>query len=222
MTHISRENQPQRRNADDKLTMATASNPNIYINTTQYRISFCTRFHYNLLKPCAKGNTIYLPNHQEMGSRHIAVQAFLSVCDDAIMLDRWIPDEDWVRQIRESGGDGPCSMITNLNTGLAKHCSRQNNHAILHGRTVFHNKKHIRTSKTKASITNQFDYTMLWEPISQLQPSHATKVSINRFGMTSIGAPAPSSKQPRHKPIKPPLREEYNHQPRRPRHHQLQ
>jgi hypothetical protein len=42
MTHISRENQPQRRNADDKLTMATATGPNIYINTTQYRISFCT------------------------------------------------------------------------------------------------------------------------------------------------------------------------------------
>jgi hypothetical protein len=29
-----------------------------------------------------------------MGSRHIAVQAFLLVCDDTIMLDRWIPDED--------------------------------------------------------------------------------------------------------------------------------
>jgi hypothetical protein len=44
----------------------------------------------------------------------IAVQAFLSVCDDTIMLDRWIPDEDWVRQIREIGEDDRCSM-TNLN-----------------------------------------------------------------------------------------------------------
>jgi hypothetical protein len=140
MTHISRKNQPQRRNADDKLTMATATGPNIYINTTQYRIFFCTCFHYNLLKPCAKGNTVHLPNRQEMGSRHIAVQAFLPVCDNTIMLDRWIPDKDWVRQIRESGEDGRCS-ITNLNTGLAKNCSWQNNHAILHGRTVFYNKK---------------------------------------------------------------------------------
>jgi hypothetical protein len=75
-----------------------------------------------------------------MGSRHIAVQAFLAVCDDTIMLDRWIPDEDWVRQIQESGEDDRCS-ITNLNTGLAKNCLWQNNHAILHGRTVFYNKK---------------------------------------------------------------------------------
>jgi hypothetical protein len=52
------------------------------------------------------------------------------------ILSRWIPDEDWVRQIRESGEDGRCS-ITNLNVGLAKNCSWQNNHAILHGRTVF-------------------------------------------------------------------------------------
>ena len=96
-----------------------------------------------------------------MGSRHIAVQAFLSVCDDTIMLARWIPDEDWVRQIRESGEDDRCS-ITNLNTGLATNCSWQNNHAILHGRTFFYNKKYVRTSKTKASITKpiRFYYVM--------------------------------------------------------------
>jgi hypothetical protein len=87
-----------------------------------------------------------------MGSRYIAVQAFLSVCDDTIMLDQWIPDEDWVRQILESVEDNRCS-ITNLNTGLAKNCSWQKNYAILHGRTGFYNKKYVRTSKTKASIT---------------------------------------------------------------------
>jgi hypothetical protein len=75
-----------------------------------------------------------------MGSRHIAAQAFLSVCEDTIMLDGWIPDEDWVRQIREGGEDNGCS-ISNLKTGLAKNCSWQNNHAILHGRTVFYKKK---------------------------------------------------------------------------------
>jgi hypothetical protein len=76
-----------------------------------------------------------------------------SFIDDLIMLDRWIPDEaSWVRQIRESGEDDRCS-ITNLNTGLTKNCSWQNNHAILHGDTVFYNKKYVRTSKTKASIT---------------------------------------------------------------------
>jgi hypothetical protein len=92
------------------------------------------------MKPCAKRNTVHLPKRQEMGSRHIAVQAFLPACDVTIMLDRWITDEEWVRQIEVSGEDDRCS-ITNLNTGLAKKCLWQNNHAILHGRTVFYNKK---------------------------------------------------------------------------------
>jgi hypothetical protein len=77
------------------------------------------------MKPCAKGNTVHLPNRQEMGSRHIAVQAFLSVCDDTILLDRWIPDADSVRQIRESGEDDRCSITNLKKTGLAKHCSWQ-------------------------------------------------------------------------------------------------
>jgi uncharacterized protein YpbB len=78
--------------------MVTASNADIFINTIQYRLAFCTRFHYNLLKPCAKGNTVHLLV-QKMGSRQAAVKAFLPVCDDTTMLDRWIPDEDWARQI---------------------------------------------------------------------------------------------------------------------------
>jgi hypothetical protein len=36
-----------------------------------------------------------------MGSLQKAVKSFLAVLDNT-MLDRWIPDEDWVRQIRES------------------------------------------------------------------------------------------------------------------------
>jgi hypothetical protein len=95
---------------------------------------------------------------QDMGSsRQTAVKAFLAVCDGTIMLDPWIPDEDWVRQIQESGKDDRCS-ITNLKTGLAKWCTWQNNHAILHGRTVFCNKKYVRTSKTKANITKPIPF----------------------------------------------------------------
>jgi hypothetical protein len=37
-----------------------------------------------------------------MDSLQKAVKAFLSVFDDR-MLDRWIPDEDWVPQIGENG-----------------------------------------------------------------------------------------------------------------------
>ncbi len=149
--------------------MATASDPNIYINTTQYRISFCTWFHYNLPKPCAKGNTVHLPNRQEMGSRHIAVQAFLSVCDDTVMLDWWIPDEDWVRQIRESGEDDRCS-ITNLNTGLAKKMfvAKQSCHSTRYNK-IFFNKKKVQISKTKA-----------------------TKKTISFYYALSAGKPAPT------------------------------
>ncbi len=95
---------------------------------------------------------------KKMGSRQAAVKAFLLVCDNTIILDQWIPDEDWVRQIRESGEDVHCS-VTNLNAGLAKQCLWQNNHAILHGRTVFYNKKYVRTSKTKAKPI-RFYYVM--------------------------------------------------------------
>jgi hypothetical protein len=49
-----------------------------------------------------------------------------------------------------------------LKTGLAKQCTWQNNHAILHGHTVFYNKKYVRTSKTKATMTKpiRFYYVM--------------------------------------------------------------
>jgi hypothetical protein len=85
---------------------------------------------------------------KKMGSLQKAVKAFLSVSDDT-MLDRWIPDEDWVRQIRENGKNG--CFIRNLNSALAKECTWQNNHAILHRRAVFYNKKNIRISKTKVT-----------------------------------------------------------------------
>jgi hypothetical protein len=67
MGHISREKPTTKRNANDKSTMATASDPDIYINITQSHIYFCTWFYYTLLKPCAKGNTVHLPYRQENG-----------------------------------------------------------------------------------------------------------------------------------------------------------
>jgi hypothetical protein len=83
-----------------------------------------------------------------MGSRQEAVKAFLDAVsgDDSSMLDRWIPDEDWVRQIRDNGKN-ECTIV-NLNTGMSKQCSWQNNHATLQGQTIYYNKKHIRTLKT--------------------------------------------------------------------------
>jgi hypothetical protein len=85
-----------------------------------------------------------------MGWRQKAVEAFSAVCDDS-MLDRWIPNEDWVRHIRDKGED-ECS-ITNLNMGMSRKCVGQNNHASLHGRTAFHNKKKIQILKNK--VTNK-------------------------------------------------------------------
>jgi hypothetical protein len=85
-----------------------------------------------------------------MGSRQKAVDDFIAVCEDATMLDRWIPDEDWVRKIRVGKADLRC-LIANLNMGLSKQCGFQNNHAILQGRTIFHNKRKIRWPNTKVS-----------------------------------------------------------------------
>jgi hypothetical protein len=112
--------QQQRINANDKSMMATASDPDIYINKTKCRISFCTWFHYHLLKASAKGGSaLKVVFIKKMGSRQIAVKAFLDAAavSDDMMLDRWIPDEDRVRQIQENG-ETDCSVV-NLNTGLA-------------------------------------------------------------------------------------------------------
>jgi hypothetical protein len=79
----------------------------------------------------------------------MAVKAFLDAAvSDDMMLDRWIPDEDWVGHIQEND-ESDCSIV-NLNTGLALQCVWQNDHATLQGWTVFYNKKKIRTSKTIA------------------------------------------------------------------------
>jgi hypothetical protein len=77
-----------------------------------------------------------------------------------MMLDRWIPDEDWVRHIQENSETD--RSIVNLNTGLALHCVWQNDHATLQGRTIFYNKKKIRTSKTiaRANKTIRFYYVL--------------------------------------------------------------
>jgi hypothetical protein len=98
--------------------MATASDPNIYINSTKCRNPFCTWFHYHQLKPSAKGGSAQVVFIKKMGSRQMAVKAFLDAAvSDDMMLDRWIPDEDWVRHIRENG-ETDCSIV-NLNTSLA-------------------------------------------------------------------------------------------------------
>jgi hypothetical protein len=96
-----------------------------------------------------------------MGSRQKAVKAFLdAVSIDPTMMDRWIPDEDWVRQIRENGLSD-CSVV-NFNTGMSQQCLWQNDHAILKGRTIIlHNKKNVRTCKNKATIkVIRFYYVM--------------------------------------------------------------
>jgi hypothetical protein len=53
--------------------MATASDPDIFINTTKYRIYFCTWFHYNLMKPLAKGNTVNLAARPENGLQAVTI-----------------------------------------------------------------------------------------------------------------------------------------------------
>jgi hypothetical protein len=86
---------------------------------------------------------------EKMGSRQKAVAAFFAVCDDETMLDRWIPDEDWVRQIRDNGKID-CSVM-NFNMEMSKHYMWQNNHSTQEGRMLFYNNRRIRISKTKVT-----------------------------------------------------------------------
>jgi hypothetical protein len=90
-----------------------------------------------------------------MGSLQKAVKAFLAVLDDT-MLDRWIPDEDWVRQIRQTGENG--CYVRNLNSALAKECVWQNNHAILQGQILFYKKKNIQIKKTEGTATTKIRF----------------------------------------------------------------
>jgi hypothetical protein len=115
-----------------------------------------------------------------MGSLQKAVKAFLSVSDDT-MLDQWIPDEDWVHQIRENGKND-CS-IKNLNSVLAKECTWQNNHTNLHRLTIFYNKKNIRISKTKVTAAKQFRF---YHVLSAIKP--APTVPSDQGVYQSLGA----------------------------------
>jgi hypothetical protein len=85
----------------------------------------------------------------------------LAVLDNT-MLDRWIPDKDWVHQIRESD-ENDCSL-RNLNSGLAKECAWQNNHAILQGQILFYNKKSIRIKKTEGMATKNIRFYYVLSP----------------------------------------------------------
>jgi hypothetical protein len=90
-----------------------------------------------------------------MGSRQKAVEAFWAVCNDS-MLDRLIPDEDWVWQIRDNG-ENECSLM-NLNMGMSTQCAWINDRATLKGRTIFYNKKKIRIWNSKVTNTKHIRF----------------------------------------------------------------
>jgi hypothetical protein len=94
-----------------------------------------------------------------MGSRQKAVIAFLSVCADP-MLDRWIPDEDLVRQICYNGD---CYFsVLNLNMSMSKQCQWQKKlcYSTRHAGSVY-NKKHLLISKTKVTRKTIIFYYVL-------------------------------------------------------------
>jgi hypothetical protein len=55
-----------------------------------------------------------------MGSRQTAVKAFLVSCHNKILLDQWIPDEDWVCQIRDNGERDNASELILLFVAIEK------------------------------------------------------------------------------------------------------
>jgi hypothetical protein len=102
-----------------------------------------------ILKPLAKITELLRPAHQESGLEAESRKEFLAVYDDT-MLDRWIPDEDWIHQIQDNG-NSDCS-ISNLNMGMSRQCLWQNNCATLQGIATLHNKKHVQISKDKTKV----------------------------------------------------------------------
>jgi hypothetical protein len=171
--------------------MATASGADSFANTIKQLDCFCSWVHYNLLEPPEKRIEQPASSCHEMGSRQKAVKAFLAVCADT-MLDRWIPGQDWVRQIWYNGGCD--SFVLHLNMGMSKQCVWQNKCATLLGQTIFYNKKN--TSKSRRLIMKKkssFYYvlgagpqgprllpiTVIWsrqkQPLPQaISPSHST------------------------------------------------
>ena len=137
------------------------------------------------------------------------MKAFLAVCDT--MLDQWIPDKDWVRQIQENG-EKDCSTM-NLNMGLSTQCAWQNNHASLQGRTVFHNRKKIQISKNKVAYkhirfyyilgagkpaptvpSNQGFYQSLWDDLDRSNRSLKRKAPSQVNKASAILPPSKKAK----------------------------
>jgi hypothetical protein len=87
-----------------------------------FAVGFISITYWNILQK----EVSYLlgPLIKKVGSRQKAGKALFAVCDDT-MLDRWIPDEDGVRQIQDNGKND-CS-IWNLDSGMPAQCVWQNN-----------------------------------------------------------------------------------------------
>jgi hypothetical protein len=124
---------------------------------------------------------------KKMGSLQKAVKALLAVFDDR-MLDGWITNEHWVRQIRENSEND--NSIRSLNSALAKVCVWQDNHAILQGQMVFYNKKKIRIWKTKGTATNKIRFYYI------LSAGKPAPTIPSEEGILSIALGWPSQEQP--------------------------
>ena len=83
---------------------------------------------------------------KKMAPGQEAVAAFLDVVSNDTMLEQWIPDEDWVRLIRDNGLK-ECK-VQNFNMGMTSQCSWHNSRAALGGKTIVFNMKRIKTSTT--------------------------------------------------------------------------
>ncbi len=125
----------------------------------------------------------------KIGSRQKAAKGFIAVCTDTI-LDWWIPDKDWVRQIQDNGEHD--FLIVNFNRDMSTQCMLQNNQATLQGKTILYNNKNVWTNKNKATANKPIRFYYVFWLVSQLQLSPATKASNSCNGMIPVEATAPS------------------------------
>jgi hypothetical protein len=109
-----------------------------------------------------------------MGPRQNAADAFIVASCDVGLHDRWIPDEDWVRVIRDTLENKDCTLH-DMNMGLSSKLTFENNRATVNERTVvLHNNKKVQTGKGGQKRNVHFYYVYVLDA-NQPVPLVATR-----------------------------------------------
>jgi hypothetical protein len=87
-------------------------------------------------------------------SRLQCYAAFVKATNDIGMQDKWIPDDDWVRHIRNEDGLKDCK-VSHMNRSISSKCLFTNNRYVSpeNNKTILWNKQRIVPKKSTAIKT---------------------------------------------------------------------